>query len=105
MVTSWGCKPVWKIDKSRNVLFLSGFVVDTVKYVECYNEKIFGNATIHSKEGRNDLQQVWQRIITCIEKYHIQTPFSTTVLSAVATSFSYGLDKKSDPADEGHLLH
>jgi hypothetical protein len=98
-------KPIWNIDKTINVLSLSGFVVDPIKYVESYNENIFGNATIKSDEGRNELKQVWQRILTTIEKSQIQTPFSASVLSAAATSFSYGLDENNDPANERHLLH
>lgn len=87
------------------MLSLSGSVVDPIKYVESYNENIFGNATIKSDEGRNALKQVWQRILTTIEKGQIQIPFSVSVLSAAATSFSFGLDEKNDPADERHLLH
>jgi hypothetical protein len=61
-------KPIWNIDKIMNVLSLSGFVIDPIKYVESYNESIFGNVTIKSDEGRNELKQVWQRILTTMEK-------------------------------------
>jgi len=98
-------KPIWSIDKTMNVLSLSGFVVDRTKYVESYNESIFGNATIKSDEGRNELKQVWQKILTTIEKSQSQIPFSASVLTATATSFSFGLDEKSDPANEHHLLY
>lgn len=98
-------KPIWNIDQTMNVLSLSGFVVDPIKYVEFYNESIFGNETIKSGEGRNELKQVWQRILTTMEKSQSQTPFSASVLTAAATSFSFGLDEKSDPANERHLLY
>ena len=100
-----GTKPIWNIDKTMNVLFLSGFVIDPIKYVESYNESIFGNALIKSDGGRNELKQVWQRILTTMEKSQSQIPFSASMLTAAATSFSFGLDEKSDPANERHLLH
>lgn len=98
-------KLIWSIDKTMNVLSLSGYVVDYIKYVTYYNESIFGNVTIESDEGRTELKQVWQRILTTIEKSQVQIPFSTSVLTAAATSFSFGLDEKSDPANERHLLY
>jgi hypothetical protein len=98
-------KPIWTIDKTTNVLSLFGFVVDHIKYATSYNESIFGNATINSDEGRNELKQVWQKILTMMEESQSQTPFSASALSAAATSFSFGLDEKSDPANERHLLH
>jgi hypothetical protein len=61
-------KPVWNINKTTNVLSLSRFSMDPIKYVESYKEIIFGNATIKSDGGRNELKQVWQRILTTIEK-------------------------------------
>ena len=97
-------KPVWNIDKKLNSLSLSGFVVDPIKYVESYNESIFGNAMTKSDEGRNVLKQIWQRILKIVENSQSKIPFSTSVLTAVATSFSFGLDESSDPADEGRLL-
>ena len=51
-------KPIWNIDKKLNVLSLSGFVVDHIKYVESYNESMFGNAMTESHEGRDVLKQV-----------------------------------------------
>jgi hypothetical protein len=51
-------KPVWNINKTINVLSLSGFSIDPIKYVESYNESIFGNATIKLDRGRNELKQV-----------------------------------------------
>jgi hypothetical protein len=98
-------KPVWNIDKKLNVLSLSGFVVDPIKFVESYNERFFCNAITKSDEGRNELKQVWQRILKTVENSQPQIPFNTSVLTAIATSFSYGLDEKSDPADERLLFH
>jgi hypothetical protein len=98
-------KPIWNIDKKLNTLSLSGFVVDTIKYVESYNESIFGNAMTKSDEGRNVLKQVWQRILKTVKNSQSQVSFSTSVLTAAATSFSFGLDENSNPADERRLLH
>jgi Heterokaryon incompatibility protein (HET) len=98
-------KPIWNIDKELNVLSLSGFVVDPIKYVESYNESIFGNAMTKSDEGRNVLKQVWERILKTVNNSQSQIPFSTSVLTAVATSFSFGLDENSNPTDEHRLLH
>ncbi len=97
-------KSVWDIDKKLNILSLSGFIVDPIKFVESYNESFFGNMT-KSDEGRNILKQVWQRILKTVKNSQSQTPFSTSILTAAATCFSFGLDEKTDPADERHLLH
>ncbi|KAL5314134.1 hypothetical protein ACEPPN_018558 [Leptodophora sp. 'Broadleaf-Isolate-01'] len=96
---------VWSIDKSTNVLSLSGFVVDHIRYAAPYDESIFGNATIQSDKGNEHLKQILQRILATIEESQLQKPFSTSVLTATASSFSFGLDDKSDPAAERHLLH
>ena len=50
------------------------------------------------------LRQVWQRILTTVEKSQSQTPFNTGISTALATSFSFGLDENTDPADERYLL-
>lgn len=97
-------KPIWNIDKKSNTLSLSGFVVDSIKYVEPYNESIFGNAMTKSEEGRNLLKQAWQRILKTVENSQPQIPFSTSVLTAAATSFSFGLDDNSNPVDERCLI-
>jgi hypothetical protein len=98
-------KPIWNIDKKLNVLSLSGFVVDPIKFTEPYNESFFGNAMIDSDEGRNVLEQVWQRILKTLEDSQSQIPFSISVLTAAATSFSFGLNEKSKPGDERLLIH
>jgi hypothetical protein len=98
-------KPIWKIDKKLNVLSLSGFVVDPIKFAESYNESFFGNAMIDSDEGRNVLKQVWQRILKTMEDSQLQLPFSISALTAAATSFSFGLNEMSKPGDERLLTH
>ena len=60
---------------------------------------------IESDAGRTTLGQVWQRILKTVEKSHTQTPFNTGICIALATSFSFGLDENTDPADERYLLH
>ena len=97
--------PIWSIDKKLNIVSLAGFIIDPISFVEPYNEKFFGNAIIGSDEGRNMLKQVWQKILKTVEKSQSQIPFSTGILTAAATSFSFGLDENNDPADERYLVH
>ena len=97
--------PIWNIDKKVNVISLTGFVLDSVKSVESYNESFFSNAMIDSDGGRTVLTQVWQRVLKTMESGQSQTPFNTGILTATATSFSFGLDENTDPADERYLLH
>jgi hypothetical protein len=98
-------KPIWSIDKKLDVLSLSGYAVDPIKFAESYNESFFSNDTIDSDEGRDTLKQAWQRILKTVENSQSQTPFSTRTLTAAAISFSFGLNHKIDPAEERHLLH
>jgi hypothetical protein len=95
--------PIWTMDKKLNILSLSGFVIRPIKFVEPYNESLFGNAMTESDEGRKSLNEVWERILKTMEDSQLHTPFGSAVLIAAATSFSFGLNEKSDPADE-HLL-
>lgn len=97
--------PTWSIDKKFNILNLNGFVVDSIHLVYFYNESIFGNALLNSDEERNALKQVWQRILKTIEESQLHIPFSASLLTAAATSFSFGLDEYTEPADESCLLH
>jgi hypothetical protein len=98
-------KPIWNIDKKLNIISLTGFVIDAVNFVEPYNESFFGNAMIDSDGGKIVLTQVWQRILKTVGKAHSQTPFDTSTLTAAATSFSFGLDENTDPADDRSLVH
>jgi hypothetical protein len=41
-----------------NVLSLSLFAIDPIKYVESYNKSVFGNAMIKLDRGRDKLKQV-----------------------------------------------
>ena len=95
--------PIWNIDKKSNVLTLFGFVTGPIKFVEPYNESFFGNTMIKSDKGRKMLREAWQRILKTMQKSQLHVPFSVDELTAAATSFSFGLDEKSDPANE-HLL-
>ena len=97
--------PIWSIDKKLNIVSLTGFVVDLISFVEPYSEKFFGNTIIESDKGRNMLRQVWQKILKTVEKSQSQIPFNTGVFTALATSFSFGLDENTDPADERYLVH
>ena len=100
-----GTNPIWNIDKEMNVLSLTGFIVDLICFVEPYSEKFFGNTIIESDAGRTMLRQVWQRILKTVEESQSQTPFNTSIFTALATSFSFRLDENTDPADECYLLH
>ncbi|KAH0565722.1 hypothetical protein GP486_000886 [Trichoglossum hirsutum] len=96
-------KPIWNIDKDLNILSLSGFVIDPIKFAESYDESFFRNAMTESDEGRSTLKQVWQQILKTV-KSGSQIPFSASALAAAATSFSFGLDEESNPADESRLM-
>ena len=96
--------PIWSIDKKLSILSLSGFVVGPIKFVETYNESYFGNAMTESDEGRETLKQVWQRILETMRRSHLHVPFSADELTAAATSFSFGLNEKSNPSNEDLLL-
>ncbi|KAF2758401.1 HET-domain-containing protein [Pseudovirgaria hyperparasitica] len=98
-------KPVWTIDKEANLLSLSGYTIDCIKDTVPYRESIFGNAMIESDEGREELGKLWQQILTTMERSFRQTPFDASILTAAATSFSFGLDENSDPTNERLLLH
>jgi hypothetical protein len=97
-------KPVWSIDKNSNVLSLSGFAVDHIKFVESYDESLFGSAILKSDGGRDLLSQAWGRILKIMEYSESRSPFTTSILSAAATAFSFGLDAEANPADESQLL-
>ena len=96
--------PIWSIDKKSSILSLSGFVVGPIEFVEPYNESCFGNVMTESDEGRKTLNQVWQRILETMRKRLLNVPFTAEELTAAATSFSFGLDEKSNPANEELLL-
>ncbi|KAL8990512.1 MAG: hypothetical protein Q9169_008103 [Polycauliona sp. 2 TL-2023] len=97
--------PIWNIDKESNVLTLTGYSVGSVKLFDSYNEGFFSNAIIESHEGNRGLGQAWQRILKTLAESESQTPISNITLTAAATSFSFGLDENSGPADDGYLVH
>lgn len=91
--------------RKSNIVSLNGFAVDPIKFVDFYNESFFGNTLLELNGGRNALKQVWQQILKTIEEIQSHVPFSTNVLTAAATSFSFGLDENTDPVDERCLAH
>ncbi|KAL8940285.1 MAG: hypothetical protein Q9216_002897 [Gyalolechia sp. 2 TL-2023] len=101
---SGGTTAISSIDKELNIISLTGFYVDSVKLFEPYNEGFFSNATVDSDEGKRVLPQVWQRILMTVEESQSKIPIDSRTLAAVATSFSFGLDERTDPADERYLL-
>ena len=96
-------QPIWSINKTQNVLSLSGFVIDHIRSAEPYNQSIFGNALTKSQEARATLKGVWHRILTNMSDGS-HTPLNPKVLAAAAASFSFGLDENSFPASEEYLM-
>lgn len=96
--------PIWNIDKESNILSLTGYSVDSVKVLDSYHEGFFSNAIIESNEGKRMLVEAWQRILKTVEGSQSRTPINANTLAAVATSFSFGLDENTDPADEHYLV-
>ncbi|KAL3425519.1 heterokaryon incompatibility protein [Phlyctema vagabunda] len=94
--------PTWAIDKDSDALTISGFIPSSIKFVETYNESIFGNAMINKQ--RDLLNDIWRRILKTIGDTQSKIPLTTNILTAAATSFSFGLDEKSNPVDEHILL-
>jgi len=102
---SGDAQPSWSIDKELNVLSLSGILIDRVAFAEPYNETCFCNSSTESGEGRTALRPTWQRILGTLQKARSESPpWGVSLLTSVAASFSYGLDEKSDPADESSLM-
>lgn len=97
-------KPIWRINKNLNVLSIHGFHLGSIKFTRPYNESIFDNTVIESDEGRNELKQTWKAIFEGISYFQLPIPFSASVMTTVATSFSFGLNEKSIPEDERNLL-
>ncbi|KAM7211606.1 hypothetical protein V8F06_013023 [Rhypophila decipiens] len=97
-------KAAWSIDKSSNVLSLSGIVVEPIRFVQTYNEICFCNSTMDSEEGRRGLSELWRRIMETVQNVQPNAPFDVQLLTALEVAFSFGLDEKSDPADEQVLL-
>ena len=93
-----------KHTKNSKILLPHLPLVGPIEFVEPYNENCFGNVMTESDEGRKTLNQVWQRILETMRKRLLTVPLSAEELTAAATSFSLGLDEKSNPANEELLL-
>jgi Heterokaryon incompatibility protein (HET) len=87
--------PVWRIDKDANVLSMSGFVHDSIEFVEPYHETFFGSTMIASDEGRLELKSAWHRILSTMTKALSHIPFKNSILAATANSFSFGIPRTS----------
>ncbi|KIW16992.1 hypothetical protein PV08_04183 [Exophiala spinifera] len=100
-------KPQYRIDTGLNVLHLSGFLIDTIQSVYSYNERYFSNAMLNSGEGREELQQAWPKILGILadSQQPPSSSVSTTLLTAVATALSFGVDADANPADPQVLLY
>ena len=68
--------PIWDIEKDNNILSLTGFCVDSVRFSESYNEGFFSNAMIESDKCKRLLRPAWQRILATIEKSQSQRPIA-----------------------------
>ena len=95
--------PIWNIAKDDNILSLTGFCVDSVRFSESYNEGFFSNAKINSDDCALLLRPAWERILATIEKSQSQRSIAGNALRAAATSFSFGLDENTNPANDTHL--
>ncbi len=95
-------KPIWKIDKQGNILTLGGFIADEVTTAETYKESCFGNYMLDSEEGRQQLREIWGRILRAVETPESggAAPFTEDTMKAIAVAFSYGLNENSVPADQ-----
>ena len=100
-------KPRFRIDRQLNVLHVSGFVIDTIKSVSSYNERYFGSAILNTVEGKKVLQETWPKILSILAdcQQPPSLPVSTTLLTAVATALSFGLDADANPAETQPLLY
>ena len=96
--------PIWNIDKELNILSLTGYSVDCVKFFTPYSEVYFCTAMTKSDEGRRILVEAWQTILRTMERSQSKTPLNASTLTAAATSFSFGLDENTDPANEHYLV-
>ena len=97
-------EPAWSIDKTFNLLSLSGILVDPIEFAESYNEDCFCNTMMESSEGRSALRQLWQKILGTVRKARPEVPFNAELLTALAASFSFGINDQGDSADESILM-
>ena len=58
---------------------------------------------IESDQCKRLLRPAWQSILATIEKSQSQKPIARKALSAVATSFSFGLDENTNPTNDTHV--
>lgn len=96
---------IWSVGKPSNILNLDRYILDSIQCVDSYRETLFSNALLKSDEGRKELRQIWQRLLKTIEEYRSRVPLSVDQVTAVASSFSFGLDSNTEPAEEQYLLH
>ena len=96
-------KATWSMDKVSNILSVTGFVVGTIRSVKSYNERIFGNAMLESDIARRQVREFWETILIMVRDGESQMPVTASLLTAMATSFSFGLDEKCTPAEDGQL--
>ena len=96
---------LWSIDKASNILSLEGYILDSIQCVNSYRESFFGDALLSSIEGREQLHRVWQGLLKTLEESQPKLPLNVDLLSAAASSFSFGLNAHTEPAEEQYLLH
>ncbi|KAF3920877.1 hypothetical protein ABW21_db0205878 [Orbilia brochopaga] len=100
-----GTKAVWSIDKTTNVLSVGGFLVDTIKVSQPYNERFFSNEMLSSEKNRTGLREAWRDVLGALQVgLSSSTPLEEDVLNATANAFSFGLDEMGTPAHESYLL-
>lgn len=92
------------MDKTGNILSLTGFSLSSIAATQPHSESYFGNMMIDTEDGGKKLKGAWERILNTVEKSQLQVSLDTKVLTALATCFSFGLDEKSLSANEEYLL-
>ena len=101
---AWNTTSRWSVEAESNILNMEGCIFDSIQLADSYQESFFGNALLKSDEGRQRLRQIWQRLLKTMEALHSQVPLAVDLLTAAASSFSFGLDSNTEPADERFFL-
>lgn len=96
--------PEWNIDREKFILSISGFPRGSISIVEPYRDTYFGDAVLKAREKKELLGQAWERILGAASRVK-SIPLKEEVLTAIAVSFTFGLDDKSYPSDSQVLLY
>ena len=59
---------------------------------------------LESDIARRQVREFWETILIMVRDGESQMPVTASLLTAMATSFSFGLDEKCTPAEDGQLM-